>query len=140
VVICAFAASWCYAGILTCANVSDVAVVERRFAGLADVSLAGIGTVLVGGGLSSAAGAKVAAVLADLESAPVEGPLKATLRMLGKLTAEGKLSVEGMREVLAAGVSRQQVKGALAGCAAFNTTDGSPTPSASRCSAQKASR
>jgi hypothetical protein len=28
--------------------------------------------------------------LADLESAPVEEPLRATLRMLGKLTAEGK--------------------------------------------------
>ncbi|MBO0775945.1 MAG: carboxymuconolactone decarboxylase family protein, partial [Actinobacteria bacterium] len=37
-------------------------------------------------------GPKVAAVLADLESAPVEEPLRATLRMLGKLTAEGKLS------------------------------------------------
>src|SRR5262249_54837886 len=31
-------------------------------------------------------GPKVAAVLADLESAPVEEPLRATLRMLGKLT------------------------------------------------------
>src|SRR6266536_2567318 len=35
-------------------------------------------------------GPRVAAVLADLESAPVEEPLRATLRMLGKLTAEGK--------------------------------------------------
>ena len=66
---------------------------------------------------------KVAAVLADLESAPVEEPLRATLRMLGKLTAEGKLSAEDVRQVLAAGVSPQQVEDALAVCAAFNTTD-----------------
>src|SRR5262249_19298379 len=35
-------------------------------------------------------GPKVAAVLADLESAPVEDGLRATLRMLGKLTREGR--------------------------------------------------
>jgi uncharacterized peroxidase-related enzyme len=68
-------------------------------------------------------GPRVAAVLADLESAPVEEPLRATLRMLGKLTAEATLSAEDMREVLAAGVSPQQVEDALAVCAAFNTTD-----------------
>jgi len=68
-------------------------------------------------------GAKVQAVLADLESAPVEEPLRATLQMLGKLTAEGKLSAEDMREVLSAGVSRQQVEDALAVCAAFDTTN-----------------
>jgi uncharacterized peroxidase-related enzyme len=68
-------------------------------------------------------GPRVAAVLSDLESAPVEEPLRATLRLLGKLTAEGKLSAEDMREVLAAGVSPQQVEDALAVCAAFNTTD-----------------
>ena len=68
-------------------------------------------------------GPKVAAVLADLESAPVGEPLRATLRMLGKLTAEGKLGAGDMRDVLAAGASRQQVEDALAVCAAFNTTD-----------------
>ena len=68
-------------------------------------------------------GPKVAAVLADLESAPVEEPLRATLRMLGKLTAEGKLSASDIRQVLTAGVSQQQVQDALAVCAAFNTTD-----------------
>jgi uncharacterized peroxidase-related enzyme len=66
---------------------------------------------------------RVAAVLSDLESAPVEEPLRATLRMLGKLTAEGDLTAEDMRKVLAAGVSPQQVEDALAVCAAFNTTD-----------------
>jgi uncharacterized peroxidase-related enzyme len=67
--------------------------------------------------------AKVQAVLADLESAPVEDGLRATLRMLGKLTREGKVSAGDMGEVLSAGVSRQQVEDALAVCAAFNTTD-----------------
>ena len=68
-------------------------------------------------------GPKVAAVLADLESAPVEDGLRATLRMLGELTREGKVDAEDMRQVLSAGVSRQQVQDALAVCAAFNTTD-----------------
>jgi uncharacterized peroxidase-related enzyme len=68
-------------------------------------------------------GAKVKAVLADLDSAPVEEPLRATLRMLGKLTREGKVGAEDMREVLSAGVSRQQIEDALAVCTAFNTTD-----------------
>ena len=66
---------------------------------------------------------KVAAVLADLDSAPIEDGLRATLRMLGKLTREGKVGAEDMRQVLAAGVSRQQVQDALAVCAAFNTTN-----------------
>jgi uncharacterized peroxidase-related enzyme len=68
-------------------------------------------------------GAKVQAVLTDLESAPVEEPLRATLRMLGKLTAEGDVSADDMRQVLSAGVSPQQIEDALAVCVAFNTTD-----------------
>jgi uncharacterized peroxidase-related enzyme len=68
-------------------------------------------------------GPKVAAVLADLDSAPISGGLRATLRMLGKLTREGKVGAEDMREVLSAGVSREQVEDALAVCAAFNTTN-----------------
>ncbi len=67
--------------------------------------------------------AKVQGVLADLESASVEEPLRAALRMLGKLTAEGTVSAEDMRDVLSAGVSPRQVEDALAVCAAFNTTD-----------------
>jgi uncharacterized peroxidase-related enzyme len=67
-------------------------------------------------------GPKVAAVLADLETAPVEDGLRATLRMLGKLTKEGKVDADDMRQVLSAGVSWQQVADALAVCAAFNTT------------------
>jgi uncharacterized peroxidase-related enzyme len=68
-------------------------------------------------------GQKVAAVLADLESAPIEDGLRATLRMLGQLTREGEVGAGDMREVLATGVSPQQVEDALAVCAAFNTTD-----------------
>jgi uncharacterized peroxidase-related enzyme len=67
--------------------------------------------------------AKVDAVLSDLDSAPIQEPLRATLRMLGKLTSAGTVSAEDMREVLTAGVSRQQVEDALAVCVAFNTTD-----------------
>jgi uncharacterized peroxidase-related enzyme len=66
---------------------------------------------------------RVAAVLADLESAPVEESLRATLRMLGKLTAEASVSAADMRDVLAAGASPQQVEDALAVCAAFDTTN-----------------
>lgn len=68
-------------------------------------------------------GPRVAAVLADLESAPVEEPLRATLRVLGKLTRDGKVDAQDMREVLAAGASPQQIEDALAVCTAFNTTD-----------------
>jgi uncharacterized peroxidase-related enzyme len=68
-------------------------------------------------------GKRVAAVLDDLETAPVAEPLRATLRMLGKLTREAKVGAEDIRDVLAAGVSPQQVRDALAVCAAFNITD-----------------
>lgn len=66
---------------------------------------------------------KVSAVLSDLETAPIGEPLRVTLRMLGKLTREHAVSAEDMREVLAAGVSREQIEGALAVCFAFNVTD-----------------
>jgi uncharacterized peroxidase-related enzyme len=68
-------------------------------------------------------GAKVQAVLTDLESAPIEDGLRATLRMLATLTREGTVSAEDMRQVLSVGVSPQQVEDALAVCAAFNLTD-----------------
>ncbi|MEZ4667736.1 MAG: carboxymuconolactone decarboxylase family protein [Anaerolineae bacterium] len=65
---------------------------------------------------------RVSAVLSDLETAPIEEPLRATLRMLGKLTREHTVDVNDMREVLAAGVSNEQIEDALAVCFAFNTT------------------
>lgn len=66
--------------------------------------------------------AKVAATLADLDTAPIEEPLRATLRMLGKLTREHTIDADDIREVLSAGVSRQQVEDALAVCLAFDIT------------------
>ena len=68
-------------------------------------------------------GPRVAAVLDDLDSAGIAEPLRATLRMLGTLTREGTVGVDDVREVLAAGVSPEQVRDALAVCAAFNITD-----------------
>ncbi|GAA1775893.1 hypothetical protein [Actinomadura chokoriensis] len=66
---------------------------------------------------------RVAAVLADLESAPIEESLRATLRMLGTLTRDGAVGADDVRDVLAAGVSPKQVRDALAVCAAFTITD-----------------
>jgi uncharacterized peroxidase-related enzyme len=66
---------------------------------------------------------RVAAVLADLDSAPVEEGLRATLGLLGKLTREGTLGADDIRAVLSAGVSSQQIEDALAVSFAFNTTD-----------------
>jgi len=67
--------------------------------------------------------AKVNAVLSDLETAPIEEPLRATLRMLRKLTREHTVNAADMRALLAAGISREQIEDALAVCFAFNTTD-----------------
>jgi uncharacterized peroxidase-related enzyme len=66
--------------------------------------------------------ARVAAVLADLETAPIEEPLRATLRMLRKLTREQTVDADDMRAVLSAGVSAEQVEDALAVGFAFNVT------------------
>jgi AhpD family alkylhydroperoxidase len=65
---------------------------------------------------------RVAAVLSDLETAPIEEPLRATLRMLRKLTGEHAVTPDDMRIVLSGGVSREQVEDALAVCFVFNIT------------------
>ena len=65
--------------------------------------------------------ARVAAVLSDLESAPITEPLRATLRMLRKLAREHSLTADDMRAVLAAGVSRAQIEDTLAVAFAFET-------------------
>ena len=67
--------------------------------------------------------AMVAAALTDLESAPVEEGLRATLRMLGMLARDGHVSAADVRSVLDTGVSRQQIEDALAVCYAFNVTN-----------------
>ena len=66
-------------------------------------------------------GKKVSAVLSDLETSAIEEPLRATLRMLCKLTRAHAVDVNDIREVLAAGASRQQIEDALAVCFSFNT-------------------
>jgi AhpD family alkylhydroperoxidase len=66
-------------------------------------------------------GAIVSAVLSDFETAPIEEPLRATLRMLSRLTREHAVNADDMRAVLAAGGSREQIEDALAVCFSFNT-------------------
>ena len=46
-------------------------------------------------------GARVSAVLSDFETATIEEPLRATLRMLRKLTQEHAMNADDMRAVLA---------------------------------------
>ena len=82
----------------------------------------------IGAHTATAAGAyhdpaRVAAVLSDLETAPIEEPLRATLSLLQKLTREDSVEAADMRAVLDAGVSREQIEDALAVCFAFNTTN-----------------
>jgi uncharacterized peroxidase-related enzyme len=67
--------------------------------------------------------AKVASTLADVDAAPIEEPLRATLRMLGKLTEQNSVDADDIRAVLDATVSPQQIKDALAVSLAFNITD-----------------
>ena len=62
-------------------------------------------------------------MLSDPETANIEAPLRATLRMLRKLTREHAVDVEDMRAVLAAGVSREQIEDALAVSFVFNSID-----------------
>ena len=66
--------------------------------------------------------AKVTATLVDLDTAPIEEPLRATLRMLGKLTSEQAIDADDMRAVLAGGVTPAQVEDALAVGLAFGIT------------------
>jgi uncharacterized peroxidase-related enzyme len=64
---------------------------------------------------------KVSAVLSDVETAAIDEPLRATLRMLRKLSREHSVDADDMRAVLTAGVSRERIEDALAVCFAFNT-------------------
>ena len=65
-------------------------------------------------------GKSVPALLSDPDSVGIPEPLRATLRMLRKLTLENAVNAEDMRAVLAAGASRQQIEDALAVCFSFN--------------------
>lgn len=65
---------------------------------------------------------KVAATLADLDTAPIEEPLRATLRLLGKLSGGDAVDEDDIRGVLSAGASPAQIEDALAVGLAFNIT------------------
>jgi uncharacterized peroxidase-related enzyme len=65
--------------------------------------------------------AMVTAALADLDTAPIEEPLRAALRMLRTLTLEHAVNADDMRGLMAAGVSREQIADALAVCFTFDT-------------------
>jgi uncharacterized peroxidase-related enzyme len=65
--------------------------------------------------------AKVAAVLSNLDNADIDDKLRATLRMLRRLTRENAVDVDDMRSLLKAGVSRAEIQDALAVAFAFNT-------------------
>ena len=68
--------------------------------------------------------AKVEAVLADLATAPIGEPLRATLAFLRKVTREhDKVSAEDVRPLLALGITRAQIEDALNVCWAFNIID-----------------
>lgn len=67
--------------------------------------------------------AKVTAALDDLDSKPIEEPLRVTLRLLDKLTREHRIDADEIRRVMAAGVSAQQTEDALAVGLAFDITD-----------------
>lgn len=62
-------------------------------------------------------------MLGDLDTAPIGEPLRATLRMLRKLTREHAVTTDDMRAVLAAGATRAQIESALAVCFCFNVLD-----------------
>jgi uncharacterized peroxidase-related enzyme len=64
---------------------------------------------------------KVLSVLTDLETASIDEPLRATLRMLRKLTREHAVDEDDIHSVLTSGVSRAQIEDALAVCFVFNT-------------------
>jgi uncharacterized peroxidase-related enzyme len=79
----------------------------------------------VGAHTATAAGALgtqavVDQTLHDLETAPISEPLRATLRLLGRVTGQSTITPDDIRDVLRAGASAEQVKDALAVCFAFN--------------------
>ncbi|HSD88326.1 MAG TPA: hypothetical protein VLB44_12450 [Kofleriaceae bacterium] len=59
-------------------------------------------------------------MLADVDAAPIDDKLRATLKLLRKVTKEASVTPDDMRAVLATGVTKQQILDALAVCFAFN--------------------
>jgi len=68
----------------------------------------------------------VRAALDDIDAAPpelIDDKLRATLKLLRKLTKEHAVSADDIRSVLALGVTKEQLWGAFAVCFAFNVMD-----------------
>ena len=89
------------------------------------VSAANGSAFCIGAHRATAAGALgtpsvVDQTLNDLDTAPIGEPLRATLRLLGKVTQETAITLDDVREVLRSGVSAEQIKDALDVCFAFN--------------------
>src|SRR5207245_5269089 len=90
------------------------------------VSKTNMSEFCIGAHTATAAGAyhdqtRVAAVLSNLETASIEEPLRATLRMLQKLTREHTVEAADVRRALDDGVARAQIDDALAVCFAVNS-------------------
>lgn len=66
---------------------------------------------------------RVDAVLSNLDSAPIEEPLRATLRLLRTVTRDGATTPDDVRAALSAGATREQIEDALAVCFSFNVTN-----------------
>jgi hypothetical protein len=62
-------------------------------------------------------------VLADVETAPIDDKLRATLKLLRTLTKEHAVTPAEIKTVLATGVTKSQVEDAFAVCFAFNVID-----------------
>ena len=62
-------------------------------------------------------------MLADVDGAPIAEPLRATLKLLGKLTREHAITVDDVKATLATGVTRAQLADAFAVAFCFNVID-----------------
>ena len=65
----------------------------------------------------------MSAALENVDTAPIEEPLRATLKLLRKVTKDRTVTADDMRAVLAAGVTKEQIEDALAVCFCFNVID-----------------
>ncbi len=63
-------------------------------------------------------------MLADVDTAPIGEPLRATLKLLRKVTREHEaVTPDDIRTLYAAGVTKQQIEHALAVAFCFNVID-----------------
>jgi hypothetical protein len=62
-------------------------------------------------------------VLADVDTAPIDDKLRATLKLLRTLTKQHAVTPDDIRPVLALGVTKEQLADAFAVSFAFNVID-----------------